>query len=1446
MAHSSVFLSYARDDDEPFVKKLYESLTVSEFRVWWDRVSMPQRALTFIQEIRDAVEAAQCLVLVVGPSAAKSEYVRMEWKHALECCKPVYPVLRQGDFDLLPSELALLNTPDFRDDEVFEQSLEQLLRHLYEPVAPLGELVAVPDLPPHFLSRSADLDALKGSVLLDIQKPVVVTGTARRVGLHGMGGIGKSVLAAALARDCEIRRAFPDGVLWVTIGQSPNLTLRQYDLCLSMGAPPSILFPDVDAGKALLSTVLADKACLLILDDIWKPEHAKAFDSLGPRCRMLLTTRDAELITALGAQEYRLDVLTEDDALTLMAGWLASEEMPEQERSPHVAPLRANLPRAAHEVAQECGYLPLALALSAAQVRDGTPWEDLLDALREADLEFLEHPHGSILKTLKVSVDALQQTDPDLARHYLELAVFPNNTLVPEAVLLMLWQHTAGVDERHARQLIRMFANKSLLFLEGEAPNRIIRFHDLHTAYLQSCLDDSILLHQTLIEAYQRNYPEGWHDCVDDGYIYEHLVFHLVQAYRRDLLKTLFADQRWMISRFEQDNLNYGGFVNDLDLAWESLANSDYDSETLLVDCVHFLLIRTTINSLSANHSPRLIAEAVLRGIWTIDRAVANASYVPEPEIRASILAKLVDLVPLEAQHQKEVIEHCFDAAMLIENDLGRVEALKSILPHLPSDLVKVVLDHILKIALELTPEDGLRILLATSPLIREQAKQRFLVQALALAAEDLDRWSGVWTMVQIITQLEGDPRDDAVQLGLETARIIDDEEDRAWAMAILATVIDGEARAVALTEGREAAEMILDTVSRLKAFAVLCIHLDAEQKADIGLEVISALDKTRYGHTDDYYNLLRAEALGILAQQLTEEQRVTVLAQAIDVALSINAEDYRAQVLKVLLPQLSNDLFDIVSTALETFSGNAYRAEVYASVLGALNEEHKVQAITQCIDWLSYAEDEEQITRILLSVITHLPDNHLEAFLETACAVLTGKNQANVLLAVIPKLDEDIKGKAIEEALSAVINEDWDESTCDIVQALTKELTKRFSADNLVVRTLMRVSSKERTLHFLDLLAPCLDDDVVKTILNAGIAVGDESLRMNALTSLRHLESSAETTAGERGAQSESGMQHPIIQLVQHGKKLVLLLSAAQSGLAVCLLPFNQSVAYAFAGVAVLFGATTWFLVYGINWLLPWIMLRSAQKQEKYYLRLSSLIDINRWAGRNLIRKRLEVALPYESAWLLRPLVPHLNEQQTVYVLQAVLSSADSEYKMSMLMTLIPKLRGANKSEASSELLKLIQIQTNFYHRAETLRHLIPHLDRGQFCLGKILRNEIEAVQTTNNEIIISHFIQQMARFLDGLAAQHAVEVALTITDPWEKSKTLASLLDTAPNSIAIMDQVREAMIEFLLSLRQEHRSVVFERLADKDLFSLRLLTSVTLADIARSIEEISEWTWP
>lgn len=74
-----------------------------------------------------------------------------------------------------------------------------------------------------------------------------------------------------------------------------------------------------------------------------------------------------------GRTGITLDELAPTAALQLLAGWAASPA--------------DQLPAEAAQVAQECGYLPLALALCGAMFASGShSWPQLLDLLRRAAL----------------------------------------------------------------------------------------------------------------------------------------------------------------------------------------------------------------------------------------------------------------------------------------------------------------------------------------------------------------------------------------------------------------------------------------------------------------------------------------------------------------------------------------------------------------------------------------------------------------------------------------------------------------------------------------------------------------------------------------------------------------------------------------------------------------------------------------------------------------------------------------------------------------------------------------------------------------------------------------------------------------------------------------------------------------------------------------------------
>ena len=185
----------------------------------------------------------------------------------------------------------------------------------------------MPDLPPHYLPRAADFAGLKQKLLASGAN-VGITGQSSAVGVQGMGGIGKTVLAAALAHDSELRQAFPDGMYWLTVGQKPNLLDLQNKLLRQLTEPKQALTTEEEA-KDALRDALEGRRALLVLDDVWSVDHADAFLVDAPPARLLITTRNNEVLVGLGAEEHRVDVLTLNDALRVLAEWTV-EEHPDQ------------------------------------------------------------------------------------------------------------------------------------------------------------------------------------------------------------------------------------------------------------------------------------------------------------------------------------------------------------------------------------------------------------------------------------------------------------------------------------------------------------------------------------------------------------------------------------------------------------------------------------------------------------------------------------------------------------------------------------------------------------------------------------------------------------------------------------------------------------------------------------------------------------------------------------------------------------------------------------------------------------------------------------------------------------------------------------------------------------------------------------------------------------
>src|SRR6266705_2663950 len=172
-------------------------------------------------------------------------------------------------------------------------------------------------IPPNFVERSDVIKVVREKLLGDAPT-VALTSALQYIkpnALHGMGGIGKTVIARALCDDPTVQAAFPDGILWVTLGQTPELIPIMRSWVHVLGGTISENVPTLDSLKNSLAKLLKNRSCLLILDDVWQRTHAEAFCVAMPQGRLLLTTRDAEIARELGAKVQPIPIMTEAEAI---------------------------------------------------------------------------------------------------------------------------------------------------------------------------------------------------------------------------------------------------------------------------------------------------------------------------------------------------------------------------------------------------------------------------------------------------------------------------------------------------------------------------------------------------------------------------------------------------------------------------------------------------------------------------------------------------------------------------------------------------------------------------------------------------------------------------------------------------------------------------------------------------------------------------------------------------------------------------------------------------------------------------------------------------------------------------------------------------------------------------------------------------------------------------
>ncbi|HYN87250.1 MAG TPA: tetratricopeptide repeat protein, partial [Ardenticatenaceae bacterium] len=321
-------------------------------------------------------------------------------------------------------------------------------------------------------------EALKAELL------AALTQTGATVGLtalRGMPGVGKTTLALWVANQTEIRDAFPDGVLWASLGEMPDVMGMLGSWLGELGGGPAAVreLASVQERSRALRQLLEERRCLLVVDDVWRVEDAwPLLEARGERCAALVTSRlDPVVADLAGADNVRkVEPLEEDPALAMLrvhAGQTAFDRLRREQD-------RATGKDAAVALVTALGHLPLALRVAGAQVRRraraGLNPGGLLATLRSKERELLKMGGSKVRagRPETLSVDAVIRVsyaalpDEETRRAFRQLAVFgPKPLAFDLPATTAVWN--VEPEEAEARLVALMDAGLIELFGETEA-----------------------------------------------------------------------------------------------------------------------------------------------------------------------------------------------------------------------------------------------------------------------------------------------------------------------------------------------------------------------------------------------------------------------------------------------------------------------------------------------------------------------------------------------------------------------------------------------------------------------------------------------------------------------------------------------------------------------------------------------------------------------------------------------------------------------------------------------------------------------------------------------------------------------------------------------------------------------------------------------------------------
>ncbi|KAH9657281.1 putative disease resistance protein [Citrus sinensis] len=302
-------------------------------------------------------------------------------------------------------------------------------------------------IPRHFMSFGTTESACNQII------EALIKDSTKMVGLHGLGGVGKTTLAKFVGNQLRQKMIF-DQVGIATVSQDPSIINVQSELVKSLGWALTEQDEEDRADRLrLMFFESKSRKILIILDDVWKELDMETVGiPVGDRdncCKMLLTTRLQQVCDRMGCDtRIKLDALDQAEGLNLLR------------KHAGIDVADTTLIDVSKRVADECKGLPLAIKAvgSALRGRTADEWNVALDKLQNAKLDKIEgidKDSRGVYGCLKFSYDYLNGEDSRSC--FLLCSLFPEDYEIDLEDLLgyavgLVWYQAESIEK--ARSLL--------------------------------------------------------------------------------------------------------------------------------------------------------------------------------------------------------------------------------------------------------------------------------------------------------------------------------------------------------------------------------------------------------------------------------------------------------------------------------------------------------------------------------------------------------------------------------------------------------------------------------------------------------------------------------------------------------------------------------------------------------------------------------------------------------------------------------------------------------------------------------------------------------------------------------------------------------------------------------------------------------------------------------